>query len=220
MKMNAHVLGIDPGSSSGAALFGPDGEPIATVQLTKRQAHERAAFVRRAVKRSWDIGTDLIVVREKWQKGGPKAGPSMHQGLGTAWGLWLEQFYLHAPWLPPSRFFQVYPSTWRSVVLNAHAKDSLGWERVTANYVRQRFGVADAGGDEQVAMCLAAYAFKNAKIVASAQDKPRWHRKATGMTSAPSHELVMARKRILELEENIAAHALLTKLTEETIDEV
>lgn len=176
--MNAHVLAIDPGRSMGVALMSPEGNPVFHCQLEMRDAVSRWKLIDRAVGRCLKRNTDLVVVREKWQSGGPKFRWSTAQiaGLGAAWGIWTEQFRLFAPWIPQSRFHAVYPSTWRSKVLRAHAKSREGWAELARKYVAARFGV-DAAPDEAVALCIGAYAFASPKIIASAQEKPRWHKK-------------------------------------------
>lgn len=179
MKMNAHVLSIDPGASMGVSLMGPDGTLIGYRELKMRDAELRSAVIRESVRRCVASGTDLVVVREKWQAGGPKQrwSTSTIAGLGAAWGIWMEQFRLCAPWLPKSRFHAVYPSTWRKNVLGAHAKGKEGWAVLAKNYVTSRFDIEDPGPEAAVAICIGVYAFTSPKVAASAQERPMWHRK-------------------------------------------
>lgn len=213
MKMNAHVLAVDPGAAMGAAILGPDGEPIEHHQLAVKDAHKRTLIVTRVVHLALSDNTDIVVVREKWQAGGRRANPKMMAGLGAAWGLWVEQLKLYAPWLPSSRFHQVYPSMWRKHVLGAGAKDSAGWHTLAQNYVASRFKIEDAGPDATVALCIGAYAFMNPKIVASVQSKPQWHgaAKRAFLAKTPGEleaQVMLLQAQVLHLEKELAREAL------------
>lgn len=219
MKMNAHVLGIDPGANSGAALLAPNGRVLLAEQVRKGDAHKRANIVLRAVEAARVHSTDLVVMREKWQAGGRRANPKMLAGLGMAWGLWLEQLYMHAGGLPSSRYHQVYPSTWRKHVLGAHATSSDGWQRLTEQYVRNRWNI-EPGPDAAVACCVGAFAFVNAKAIACVQAKPLWLRKNRYQAIAqPEADLAAALNRITELEAIIAEQAMATATLQEDIDQ-
>lgn len=214
MKMNAHVLGIDPGAQSGAALLAPDSSLVFAEEVGKRDAAKRGELVRKAVLTARSSQTDLVVIREKWQPGGWERGKrhgnaSMLMGLGVAWGLWLEELYLHASELPFSRYHTVVPPTWRKHVLGVGASSRDGWERVTAQYVRNRWGV-EPGPNASVACCVAAFAFLHTKTVACVQSKPLWHRKAPQPPHGAGTEtqLADAQRRIAELEAIIAERTL------------
>ncbi len=221
MKMNAHVLGIDPGANSGAALLDPDGRIVVVEQLTKSDAFKRAELVSRAVEAARVGGTDLIVMREQWQAGGKRANPKMLAGLGMAWGLWLEQLYINAGHLPTSRYHKVYPSTWRKHVLGAGASSSEGWARLAAQYVRNRWSI-EPGPDATVACCVAAFAFVNPKVVATVQPKPLWLRKMNPRLKRViglEAEHAAALNRITELEAIIAEQAVAKATLQEDIDQ-
>ncbi len=216
MNMNAHVLGIDPGSKSGATLLGPGRNLIFSAQLEAGDAGERTEIVAEAVARAVAAGTDLIIAREKWQAGGPHMTPRIAAGLGAAWGLWREQLYLHASILPDSRIHAVYPGTWRSAVLGAGAKSSGGWEALARAYVASRFGLKDPGDDETVSVCVACWAFTDAKVRKTVQDRPRWlgdYRVANAALDGDTirdleSKLGAANSRVAELERLVAQHAL------------
>jgi hypothetical protein len=174
------VLAIDPGASSGAAIFTGAGALVGSHQLARKEAGSRMRIVRHAVRIARDSETDLIVMREQWQAGGKRANPQMIAGLGAAWGLWLEQLYMNAPFLPPNRVLKVYPSTWKSKVLDAHAVGTEAWLKLVHRYVESRFGLTGLGDDEAVAICIGCYALKAPAALKVAQDKPRWHKAAGG----------------------------------------
>lgn len=173
MKGNAVILGIDSGSTSGAAIMRADGARLASAQIERRDTKGRESFVRTAVLAALAGGHDLIVMREKWTAGGPFGGARTMAGLGASWGQWLEQLFRCAPFLPASRIVGVYPATWRAEVFGTGGLTTEGWERVAAEYVRQRFQV-EAGPDEAVALCLCVYARTNPEALRLVQDRPRW----------------------------------------------
>lgn len=210
MKLNAYVLGIDPGSESGAGLLNPAGCLLLSAELEAKDARERGSIVAEAVRCAKKEGVDLIIAREKWQAGGPHMTPRVAAGLGAAWGLWREQIYLHAAALPPNRIHSVFPSTWRSEVLGAGAKSSGGWEALARNYVNARYGVKNPGPNEVVGICIASWALIDAKVRKSVQERPRWHALLAEEDNVEMLrlELDAATRRLQELERALATQVL------------
>lgn len=210
--IRAYVLGVDPGSNMGAGLISPAGKRVMSAQLEMREAQARTEIMVEAVERALRDEVDLIIAREKWQAGGKHMTPRTAAGLGAAWGLWREQINLVAPFLPPNRIHTVYPSTWRSRVLGAGAKNADGWEALAKGYVASRFGLREVGSDEAVGLCLACWAPTDAAVRKVVQERPRWHRLAREHVRVSAAELQTrldrSERRVRELERAIADRTL------------
>ena len=174
------VLGVDPGEVDGWGIMRPDKSIKAHGETKKRDAHGRKRAVLLAVGEALSLGVDLIVSREMWSAGGPKATPTMIAGLGAQWGRWLEQLDLWAPFLPPTRIVKFYPQSWRAklgvgsgdVVKNMRAYVGARWPGINSS---------ELGEDELMGIGLAVCARRDKDTCAIAQRKPGWHRAAREM---------------------------------------
>lgn len=148
------ILAIDPGKTSGWALF-VDGEYTASGIAKKHAERLEAATMATVAADQWHL--PLVVVAEKWTPGGKFAGARTMAGLGASWGLWTAA--LEEAEIPKARVLRVNTQTWRARVLGG------GWGVKTEEWDRRARlrATAEAGSDvfddnEAEAICIGVWA--------------------------------------------------------------
>jgi hypothetical protein len=104
------IAAIDPGATSGAALF-VGGDYIESRTCTTHL--ERASFARLAIEIACDAELPLIVVAEKWSAHG-KWGTAQAAGTAAQWGMWQAAF-------ETAGTFKIGRSTWPKFTRVLHA---------------------------------------------------------------------------------------------------
>lgn len=106
----AVILAIDPGATSGAALWSRGRLEMAAAVTS---AAARGDCVTAATNAAALAGVPLVVVMERWTAGGHR-GHAQIVGLGAQAGRWLEALELAG--IPAADVVRVYPQTWRAVL--------------------------------------------------------------------------------------------------------
>lgn len=125
-SLTAHacvVLGIDPGATSGWAVFVAGHLVECGVAKTAAdRAHAIARALALAVSRQGAPTLPVVIVAEGWSAGGWK-GIKQVLGMGASWGRWQEAIELAG--VPEKRVVRVLTQRWRSD-LRLHAKSDTG----------------------------------------------------------------------------------------------
>ena len=168
----AVILAIDPGATSGWALYSADRCIASGIAKTHEQ---RVMAIEIAQTEETRAKLRLIVVAEKWSPGGRWYTATM-TGIGAAWGMW--QAALEACEVPKVRVVRVYPQAWRSRVLTGRrgVKTEV-WDLMAQRRARQEVG-HDVGDDEADAICMGAWALRAEAVRAKVEKKGRAARKA------------------------------------------
>lgn len=138
------ILGIDPGKNAGAAFFAR-GKFIAARAVVSRQG--RIDAVNRAAELAAEHELPLLVVAEKWSRGGPFAW--MVPGLSAQWGKWLE--VLEEVGIKPSRIVRVFPQTWYAAVIRGRLNRD---KTLLVKSIEARFGVKVESVDAACAVAM------------------------------------------------------------------
>lgn len=160
----AVVLAIDPGASSGWAVF--DAGRYVTSGVAKR-AIGRSVACDMARDQARASGLRLIVVAEKWTPGGKFAGARTMAGLGTSWGEWLAA--IETAEIPKSRIVRVFTQTWRAAVLSPPRGMKSEALKALAVYRAQAItGMPNVNHDESDAICIGLWATRSAAVAKKA----------------------------------------------------
>lgn len=171
------ILAIDPGASSGWAIF--DGGRLVTCGHAQTQDERIGACLLAEVTaggRGARAGAPLVVVAEKWTANRSAArdarmNAQTNQGLGQAWGLWLAAIETELE-LPKRRVLRVAQSTWKAKVLGrANWKHGVAVE-IMRTLASRHGAPSDAVEDVHAAVCIGLWAVR-AGEVGRALPKPR-----------------------------------------------
>lgn len=168
--MNCVLLAIDPGATSGAAIFEPSlDHPPADVcgNYSCTTPGLRQHVVTHAISVASKHDLPLIVVAEQWA--GKMTGMT-YAGLGASWGRWCEQLEIAGHDMKAIDRIQV--AKWRSTIFGQtrivgsgrtaaeRRKDATRkWKQRAIDWVRVAFGI-EVGPDEAEAVCLGMAAMR------------------------------------------------------------
>lgn len=179
---DAVVLAIDPGASSGWAIF--DRGQLVTCGHTLTHEERAAACILAELTaggRGERAGAPLVVVAEKWTASRSAArarrmNARTIEGLGKAWGLWLAAIESELE-VPRRRILRVAQSTWKAKVLGRNNLPHAETVRAMAAVATRAGAKPGAIEDVYAAVCIGIWAAK-AGEVALALPKPRAPRTA------------------------------------------
>jgi hypothetical protein len=151
------LLSVDPGARGGWALF-VRGKRMASG--VARNALERAAVIARAQAYEAEFGIALVVVGEKWSRGGWFSFDVI-VGTGAAWGRWAEALELAEH--PARRIVRVLPATWRAPTVGKH-KGSDAYKAAAIKRVRGLYRI-EVGADEAEALCIGEWGSRAPEVL-------------------------------------------------------
>ena len=161
------ILAIDPGKTSGWALF-----DCGWTTGVSMSAVDRQLAVARATQAERSTGQRLVVVGETWIATGVRRGREGRAlstqtvaGMGAAWGRWAEQLELHG--VPKRRIVRVDSGTWRRAVLGATRQTTEQAKRAAMMRARAVLG-HDVGPDEAEALMIGLWAERDPGVLALA----------------------------------------------------
>lgn len=164
------ILAIDPGRTSGWALFAR-GEHVYSGTATTHL--DRVDLAQLAVEAARNNGAPLVVVGEIWTPGGKFGGARTMAGVGASWGQWLAAF--EAAGIPKARVMRVKVQTWRAAVLGgAFGRKTEQWHAMATRRATVAIGRAPTDANEAEAVCIgiwATYAPEVAKKVPKGRKK-------------------------------------------------
>lgn len=163
------ILAIDPGRSSGWAVFDA-GKLVASGHALTQEERAGACLLAEVTAggRGAKAAVPLVVVAEKWTASRSKArdkrmNPSTLAGLGRSWGMWLAAIETELQ-IPKKRVLRVAQGRWKAKVLG---RASMAHKQAVATMasVAVRAG-AKAGAVEDVyaAVCIGIWAARSGEV--------------------------------------------------------
>ena len=161
------VLAIDPGATSGWALWGPDRPRSPSDRLrswtvgTASTWQGRYAAVVDAAHLASDADLPLVVVAETW----PGLRGTALAGLGAQWGRWLAE--LERLDVPARRVVRLTTGDWRRVVLGgARCRSTEAWKAASRARAHAVLG-HDPGPDAADALCIGLAGLRSPAVAAA-----------------------------------------------------
>ena len=172
------VLGIDPGATSGFALFSPVRDaPLFSGINGRGDWRGRARVLSETMEYVEAYDLPLVVVREKWGARGAMSGKfnaaNMFTGLGRAWGCWEEQIR-SALGVSTPNVLQLHTMTWWSRTIGGKKPKRDKALPMQIDYVNRTWGLDVVSDDEAAALCMASVARTHEKTGALLPDSA-WH---------------------------------------------
>lgn len=164
------ILAVDPGMTCGWALF-VWGKLVASGTF-KTDLDEIIAVMKLAKEHRDQSGLPLVVVGEKWGRGG-RMNPETAAGLGAQWGPW---FYAARSKqvggdVPLARVLRVHQRTWRTATLGVGVgHDADTWKKLAAIRCKAQFGM-DVESDRAEAILIGFWA---SRAVMVKESLPKW----------------------------------------------
>jgi hypothetical protein len=147
------ILAVDPGKTCGWAIF-VEGSLVASGSF-KTDLDEILAVFKIAKRYRDESGLPLVVVGEKWGRGG-RMNPETAAGLGAQWGPWYyaaRSKHVGGD-VPLSHILRVHQRTWRTSMLGVGVgHDADTWKKLAAIRCKAQFGI-DVTGDRAEAILI------------------------------------------------------------------
>lgn len=167
------LLAIDPGATSGYAIFDAQGElaRIGVVEVATRD-------LEKTVTLALDIGGgSAVLATESWNRGGPM-GIEQWLSLGAARGAWEREFRIRCP---KGAIVRASVASWRSTMIDATRSASgkrfasKEWKREARAVAVRTYGVPEAlaTDDSAEAFLLGYYAHRSDEAHAAAEKAKR-----------------------------------------------
>lgn len=148
------ILAIDPGRTSGWALFV---RGVCVASGVAKTHEERESFADLAIVTATARGVPLVVVGEIWTPGGKFGGARTMAGVGASWGQWLAAF--EAAGIPKARVMRVKVQTWRAAVLGgAFGRTTEQWHAMAMRRAEHAIGRTPVDANEAEAVCIGIWA--------------------------------------------------------------